>query len=103
MKKLLFSLLMFSTSSFAQTSTKLELSCFPLKDIILEVEKYGEVPLLLANSVREDNNKASNHSIIFLVNPETRSWTLLEKSKNENYCILAIGNYIAPVIKGKTL
>jgi hypothetical protein len=103
MKKFLISLLMLSTSSFAQTSTKIELSCFPLKDIILEVDKYGEVPLLLANSVREENNKTSNHSIIFLVNTETRSWTLLEKSKNENYCILAVGNYIAPVVKGKTL
>jgi hypothetical protein len=103
MKKICLSLMFFSSVSFAQSTVKLDLLCFSLEVLTKELSKYEEFPLLVANSVREEKGKPSNHSMILLANPETRSWTLVEKTKDENYCVLAIGNQLSPVIKGKAL
>lgn len=97
MKKILFAILLsFSSFSFAQTTKNIKLECYPLKDVVLELNKFNEAPLLLANSFRSEIER--NVLIIFM-NTETRTWTILEKYTEEIYCILAMGDQLTPNFK----
>jgi hypothetical protein len=103
MKKLFLLLLLISNFSFAETKKTLVIYCYPLNQLAKEIDKYDESPLLIANSLREEKNKPSQNSMILVVNPDTRTWTLLEKANDGNYCILAVGNNISPISQGKPL
>lgn len=96
-------LLSVSSFSFAQTSKNIKLDCYPLKDIVLELQKYKEKPLLMGNSVRPNGNSAQGSPLIIFMNTEARTWTIIEKANDENYCIVALGDHLSPIVKDKLL
>lgn len=96
-------ILLLSATSFAQSSKTIKLECFPLRDIVLELGKYKEVPLLMANSVRPNGNSAEGKALIIFMNKESRSWTIIEKANDEIYCVVALGDHLSPVVNGKLL
>lgn len=94
----------FSSLSFSQTTIKtIKADCYPLKDIVLELGKYKEAPLLMANSVRPVGSDNQGNALIIFMNTESRTWTIIERANDEIYCIIAIGDHLSPIVKGKLL
>lgn len=88
--------------SIASEITKLptELVCGSDLGISEVLEKYGEKPFATMTNAREIPTVGftSNPMVIF-VNPETRTFTIVEQLTKDVYCVVAIGDSISPYIE----
>ena len=72
--------------------TRKPIQCGPTKGLVELVQGYGEIPLLTANGVTAgETGQVINIKIIFAVNPETGSWTLIEVNSPSQACVLGNG------------
>ena len=72
--------------------TRKPIQCGPPDGLIELVEGYGERPLLTGNGLATmPSGSTKNVQIIFAVNPETGSWTLIEINDPEQACVLGSG------------
>ena len=72
--------------------TRKPIQCGPPLGLVELVKGYGEIPLLTANGVTADGTgQMIKIKIIFAVNPETGSWTLIEVNSPSQACVLGNG------------
>jgi hypothetical protein len=88
--------------SIASEITKLptELICGNENGISDVLEKYGEKPFATMSTVREIPGVGlTDNPMVIFVNPETRSYTIVERITKNTYCIVAVGDGISPYIE----
>ena len=72
--------------------TRKPIQCGPPNGLIELVKGYGEIPLITADGMTAGaTGQIVNIKIIFAVNPETGSWTLIEVNSPEQACVLGNG------------
>ena len=101
MKTLVTSLfLLFYTGAYAQEPTKFFLTrhpCGPWKDAANQLSKYNEHILFTGTAIQFDEKNVSYISkVLFQVNQETGSWSLVSIYGDGNACIVASGQEFSP-------
>lgn len=62
------------------------------------LQKYNEKPMFRMSSTRIlSENMVKNSPTTLYANPKEGSWTLVEKSTDELYCVVATGMGITPI------
>lgn len=90
--------------SIASESIKLptELICGSEKGFEAVLEKYGEIPFATMTSSREIPGIGfSINPMVIFVNPQTKTYTIVEQLADNVYCVVALGEAIAPYIEEK--
>lgn len=75
------------------TTAKLEIICVTGLDLFKTLKEYVEIPFIRGLTLRG----STLHPVVLYVNPLTSSWSLVEKTPNGLYCILAVGESFEPV------
>lgn len=70
--------------------------CVSGEDLTKTMNEYKEIPFVrgASSSLTEDNKSLA---LVVFVNPETRTFTIVEKAGDNLYCILAVGGGFEPV------
>jgi hypothetical protein len=74
----------------------LPVPCISLKTLAEVLEEFGEVPSMTMLTVRDNGRK---HSTVLFVNYQTKSWTLSERIAADTFCVIAVGENIAPYVE----
>jgi len=53
--------------------------------------RFGEEPLLLFRTHRVKKDKELLNETVLLINPKTKSWSIVEVFDEQNYCVIAYG------------
>lgn len=98
MKQLFLSLLLIPSLSFAQSNLNDDLKTFNIavscvNSIQLEElsEKFEELPVFRALSLRSENGPIVSRSLVLFFNPKEKSYTLYEKFGDNMYCVISLG------------
>jgi len=101
MKKLLAIFLVFlCVKSFAEVKLNLEITCVTSDELFVILKEYEEVPFSIGQTLRD--NQSDENATMFFVNPNTLTWTMVEKLKLNNsimYCVLAAGSKYQIIFK----
>ena len=101
MKKILtIFLLLFCIRSFAEVKINLELTCVNSDGLFEMLKEYEEVPFSIGQTLRD--NQSDENSTMLFVNPNTLTWTMVEKLKTKDstlYCVLAAGSKYQVIFK----
>lgn len=73
-----------------------EAICADSKTISKTVNEYGELPFLTSTAHRIDRDKKKFNPTFLFLNPQTRSWTMVEKVDDNTYCVIAAGTNMEP-------
>lgn len=92
-------LISFPLLSLAQSKHNLEVECFTRSDLALLLTEYGENPFAIGSTLRIDNRGADESFLIVFLNAKTQTWTIVEKSKNNLYCVLSAGSNFSLITK----
>ena len=96
MKKILSTLLFLPALAMAQVEyVNFETICVSQKMLEETVAKHGEKPFVTAVGYRLAGDRKLFHPVVMFMNPDTKSWTLVEKIDN-SFCIVAVGTKIEP-------
>jgi hypothetical protein len=84
-------LMFFPLVSFAQkeNNATYQTVCVNLAVLESTLQEFEEIPFVRGLS---DRDPIGIVSLVIFVNPKTGSWTIVEKIKTDQYCILAVGN-----------
>lgn len=74
---------------------QLQVVCSSLAQLESMLKEYSEIPLARGLVTRENTTS----SLVIFVNPETQSFTVVEKTPNGLYCVLALGQKLEAVPK----
>lgn len=87
---------MLPSLSFAQKVEKvmLETYCVKLDTLEQVLSEYGEIPFIRGLSQRDPLGTVS---LVVFLNPQTQTWTIVEKFDTDKYCIMAVGSNLEPV------
>jgi len=97
MKKLLSTLLFLPALAIGQVeSVYFESICVPQKDLEASMMKHGEKPFITALAYRITEGKPMSHPIVVFMNPNTKSWTLVEKTDSNSFCVIGVGTKMEP-------
>ena len=99
MKHLTLFFLLLPLRLFAEEYTiQLPVPCYSdVKDVSKVIASYGEKAFFKALSSRlTEQEVIFTNEILMFVNPETRSWTLIEITKDRKFCVLAAGFKLEP-------
>lgn len=72
--------------------------CINGKDLTSTIDEFKEIPFVRGHSTPLLQNGIPLSLVIFL-NPETKTFTIVEKTGEDAYCILAVGQQFEPVPK----
>lgn len=98
MKKLLLSLLFLpsmalSNSNDAPLATfNVAVTCVNGEQLSELSEKFDELPVFRARSMRQETNQIVSRSLVLFFNPQEKSYTLYEKYEEDLYCVISLGN-----------
>lgn len=99
MKNILSFLLFLPVSLYANE----EIVSFPVacyKDVKLVsrvISQYGEKAFVKGTSTRlTEQDVPFKNEVVMFVNPETKSWTLVEITKDRDFCIIGAGDNLIP-------
>jgi len=70
--------------------------CLNAKDLTLLIDEFKEIPYVRGIS-RPIISDGAPLSLVIFVNPKDRSFTIVERTADGVYCILAVGNNFEPV------
>jgi hypothetical protein len=90
-------LLLVTGNSYSQSraetrAANLDVLCVDERTLeVLVSSEYNEVPMLTLTSTRTIKGKDVTLPTVLFVNPETRSWTLVEQWGKNLYCIISLG------------
>jgi hypothetical protein len=70
--------------------------CTDLKGLSDTVESFGEKAAMNMTHTREIGGEIVALPTVLFINYETKSWTLAEQVNRNFYCILGVGDNIAP-------
>lgn len=98
MKKLLFILgMMISSSLIADTQVLLPIVCLSKKDLIDTLKDFEEKPIIMGFSSRLDEKKSAElFELIIFMNPDTKSFTIVEIHGNDKFCAITAGVGLKP-------
>lgn len=54
-------------------------------------EKFDELPVFRARSLRQEANQIVSRALVLFFNPKERSYTLYEKFEEDLYCVISLG------------
>ena len=104
MKKIIAMFLLMPTLVFAnsekpslQVSTY-ETVCLSAKDLSSLIDEFKEIPYVRGVSRPVIGDDSSLPLVIF-VNPQSKTFTIVERASKDIYCILAVGSNFQPVPK----
>lgn len=93
MNKLVLVSLLFLSSVAHSSAFNAVIPCGSMEEAQELLKQYGEKPMLQMNSSRGE----SNNTTILFVNPETKTYTLLEKVTDYHYCVVSSGDKLATI------
>lgn len=100
MKSILAGLLITaSATAFAQDTQLVNIPsyCTSIKTLDEMLDKFNELPFAQSKSSREVDKKEVTNQLIVFINPDTRSYTIVEQFSPKHVCILAVGEDFKPV------
>ena len=101
-KKLLSTLLFLPALAIGQSEiVQFESICVPLEILEESMKKYGEKPFITSTGHRMFGDVKISHATVLFMNPETKTWTMVEKVESNSYCIIGIGSNMKPYIERK--
>ena len=78
------------------TTVTMDTYCINTASLYEMIKKYEEKPMLTAISVRMVRDKEVPLATVLYVNADTKSWTLVEKVRDDYYCVIGMGDNIKP-------
>lgn len=85
-----------SIASEKSLMVSFEAPCVDVVSLEKVLDKHGEDPALTMISTREIGSRYQAVPTVFFINPKTKSWTLVEKVADNLYCVIAVGQEVAP-------
>lgn len=86
----------------AQAQTVPSMTSYPVLCVDAEslgktMQEFRELPFArgLSNSLANPDGPPT--SLVIFVNPETKTWTIVERAAADRFCIMAVGNGFEPV------
>jgi hypothetical protein len=70
--------------------------CVSSQDLTKTIDEFKELPYVRGLS-SPMSQEGENLSLVVFINPETRTFTIVEKAGDNVYCILAVGGGFEPV------
>lgn len=105
MKKFLLACFLVSGSLYAQQPSspdktiKLDASCSTQERVTAMLKQFEEIPMLGMVSERQINDgKVMSFATIMFVNPNTKTYTVVEQFTEEIYCVTVVGKNVTPMI-----
>ena len=96
-KKLLSTLLFVPALAIGQVeSVHFETVCVSQKILEESITKHGEKPFITAVGHRMVGNRKVFHPVVMFMNPDTKTWTVVERIEPDSFCIVAVGSKIEP-------
>jgi hypothetical protein len=100
MKKIILTaVLAIAGSASADTNINMQVTCVNGQTLLAVTSEFNEEPALAMNSLRETRNGMVNNRTVLFINYETKTWTLAERISSDRFCIIAVGEEIAPRLK----
>jgi hypothetical protein len=81
------------------TTVQVDAYCVNTQSLYQIITEHGEKPMLTAISVRMIRDSEVPFATVLYVNSETKSWTLVEKIRDDVYCVVGMGDNIKPYTK----
>jgi len=81
------------------TTVQVDAYCINTQSLYEMIKEHDEKPMLTAISVRMIKNSEVPLATVLYVNPDTKSWTLVEKIRDDVYCVVGMGDNIKPYSK----
>jgi hypothetical protein len=101
MKTSLLTVCMMSSMAWAQAAdpvtTMIPAVCVDAETLSKTVDEFKELPFARGISNSLSNPEAPARSLVIFVNPETQTWTIVERVNADQYCIMAVGQKFEPV------
>lgn len=101
MKKILATLLMMPVIVFSQGKTEPvknhEVFCMSVTDLGELLKNFEEVPFVRGVSYREEGKEQVLSTLVVFVNTQNKSWTIVERTPEKMYCVIAVGRELEPV------
>lgn len=76
-----------------------ELVCADKDRITETIKEYGEEPVMKSLSIRETNSGLKTNVSILFVNPQTKTWTMVERFRDDLFCVTSLGTDASPFAK----
>ena len=96
-KKLLSTLLFLPALAIAQVEyVNFETVCVSQKMLEESMTKHGEKPFITAVGHRFVGDKKVFNPVVMFMNPDTKSWTLVEKVEPNSFCVIGVGTKMEP-------
>jgi hypothetical protein len=77
-------------------TVRTDLVCTTIENLDKVLTEHGEEAALTMVSMRETRKGVIPNALVFFMNPKTKSWTLVEKFSETEYCIVALGQEVNP-------
>lgn len=71
--------------------------CVDAESLSKTVDEFKELPFARGISNSLGDAEAPARSLVIFVNPETQTWTIVERVNANQYCIMAVGQKFEPV------
>ena len=81
------------------TTVQVDAYCVNTQSLYQIITEHEEKPMLTAISVRMIRDSEVPLATVLYVNPDTKSWTLVEKIRDDLYCVVGMGDNIKPYTK----
>ena len=99
MKKLLISLLFLPTIAFANELVLFQAMCLDRETMQKVLSDNNEEPFATGVGHRVSGDTKVFHPAVMFVNSKTGSWTLVEITSENMYCITSVGSKMQPYIE----
>ncbi len=97
MKKLLSTLLFLPALAIAQVEyVHFETICISQKVLEETITKHGEKPFITAVGHRLVGDKKVFHPVLMFMNPDTKTWTVVERIEQDSFCVISVGSKMQP-------
>lgn len=82
-----------ATAQQEPLTATVQVVCAEYTQVESVIKEYAEIPVAIGLTTRG----TTSHPFVLYINPVTGSWTLVEKTPNELYCVMAVGDNFGPV------
>ena len=78
-------------------STMYPAMCVDAETLTKTVDEFKELPFARGVSNSLGDPEGPPRSLVIFMNPETKTWTIVERANPNQYCIMAVGSGFEPV------
>lgn len=103
MKKILLSLLFVPAVAFSQIAPIPSIKvCTDKESMFNTLIEFGEEPFMtMRSSTQSADGLVEEYPAVLFINAKTKTFTLVEQWNDNFFCVLALGNNIAPYINNQ--